>query len=135
MKQLYSIEKEKNKRENRVKDKIATILLIIVSILFVTSLIQTIMKVRKMNKEIASRESQLDSLKKDEDALKKKYEEITSPEYMEKQLRNQLNLAKENEIVLVLPEDEILKKLVPPDDQEVTYDARSNWRKWYELFL
>ncbi len=87
-----------------------------------------------MNKEVASRENQLERLKKEEEELKKKYEEITSSEYMEKQLRNQLNLAKENEIVLVLPSDEVLQKLVPPDEEEVTFDTRPNYRKWIDVF-
>lgn len=87
-----------------------------------------------MNDEVKSRENQLARLKKEEGELKEKYEEITSSEYMEKQLRNNLNLAKDNEIILVLPDDEILKKLVPPDVQEEGYDMRPNWKKWLDVF-
>lgn len=134
MKHLYSIKQEDNKRSNKIKDKVMTLLLLVAFVLFITSLTQTIMKIRKMNKEVASRENQLERLKKEEEELKKKYEEITSSEYMEKQLRNQLNLAKENEIILILPEDEILKKLVPSDIEETAYDIRPNWRKWADIF-
>ncbi len=134
MKDSYSIRKGNNKKADRVKDKIMTLFLVIAVILFITSLMQTSMKIRKMNKEVASRENQLERLKKEEEELKKKYGEITSSDYMEKQLRDQLNLAKENEIILILPEDEILKKLVPPDAEEVAYDMRPNWKKWAEVF-
>lgn len=111
-----------------------TLLLFIAVVLFVVSLVQTSIKIQKMNKEVQSRENQLEKVRKEEEELKLKYEEITSSEYMEKQLRNQLNLAKENEIILVLPEDDVLRKLVPQDTQEEFDDIRPNWRKWMDVF-
>ena len=134
MRHLYSIKQQNNKRIDKIKDKVTTLFLVITFLLFVGSLMQTYRKIQKINKEIASRQNQLESLKKEEEELKKKYEEITSDEYIEKQLRNQLNLAKDNEIVLVLPPDEVLKKLVPPDEEEETFDIRPNWRKWIDVF-
>jgi SMC interacting uncharacterized protein involved in chromosome segregation len=108
--------------------------LLISVIIFISSALQTLGKIKKVNEEVAEKEEKLAELKKKEDELKKKYEEITSDEYMEKQLRNQLNLSKENEIVLVLPPDEILMKLVPPDKVEEQVDLTPNWKKWAELF-
>jgi cell division protein FtsB len=134
MRNTFSFKKNKDARENKVRDKIINLFLLIVVVLFIISLIQTSVKIRRMNDEVKSRENQLARLKKEEGELKEKYEEITSSEYMEKQLRNNLNLAKDNEIILVLPDDEILKKLVPPDVQEEGYDMRPNWKKWLDVF-
>lgn len=73
-------------------------------------------------------------LKQTEEELKQKYAEVTSPDYIEKQLRDRLNLSKENEIVLVLPPDEVLKKFVPPDEAKEKADLTPNWRKWMNIF-
>jgi len=134
MRNTFSFRKNSNTRENKVRDKIVNLFLVIVVFLFIVSLFQTSVKIRRMNDEVKSRENQLARLKNEEEELKEKYKEITSSEYMEKQLRNNLNLAKDNEIILVLPEDEILKKLVPPDTQETSYDMRPNWKKWLDVF-
>jgi cell division protein FtsB len=134
MRNTFSFRKNSNTRENKVRDKIINLFLVIVVFLFTVSLFQTSVKIRRMNDEVKSRENQLARLKNEEEELKEKYKEITSSEYMEKQLRNNLNLAKDNEIILVLPEDEILKKLVPPDTQETSYDMRPNWKKWLDVF-
>ena len=109
-------------------------LLLISIIIFISSAIQTLGKIKKVNEEVAEREEKLSELKKKEEELKEKYEEVTSDEYMEKQLRNQLNLSKENEITLILPPDEILIKLVPPEKVEAQVDLTPNWKKWAELF-
>lgn len=133
MKHSYLSGKDTKKTE-RVKNKMMTVLLIIAVILFIVSLVQTSIKIRKINREVQSRENQLERVRKEEEELKRKYEEITSNEYMERQLRNQLNLAKDNEIILILPEDDVLRKLVPQDIEEKFDDIRPNWRKWADLF-
>ena len=121
-------------RKNKLKDRFLTMLLLISIIIFISSSIQTLGKIKKVNEGVAEREDKLAGLQKKEEELKKKYEEVTSDEYMEKQLRNQLNLSKENEIVLILPPDEILIKLVPPDKAEELIDLTPNWKKWATLF-
>lgn len=133
MKHSYLSGKDTKKTE-RIKNNMMTVLLMIAIILFIMSLVQTSIKIRKINREVKSRENQLEQVRKEEEELKRKYEEIISSEYMEKQLRNQLNLAKDNEIILILPEDDVLRKLVPQDTQEEFDDIRPNWRKWADVF-
>jgi len=101
--------------------------------LFISSLSQTSKKIQKVNLEVAFREEELKKLKEEQDELKIKLEEITSQEYIERQLRNELGLTKENEIVLVLPPDEILIKLLPVVEEEVV-EIKPNWQKWATLF-
>ncbi len=134
MRNMFTFRKSTDTRETKAKNKIINLFLVIIVFLFIVSLLQTSAKIRKMNDEVRSRENQLKRLKEEGEELKSKYEEISSNEYMEKQLRNQLNLAKDNEIILVIPDDEILKQLVPPDTQENSYDMRPNWKKWLDVF-
>ena len=123
-----------NSKSEKIKKKLFNALLLFSLILFVASAIQTNGKIKKINKEVEDREDKLAELKKEEEQMQKKYDEVTSQEYMEKQLRNQLNLSKENEIILVLPEDEILKKLVPKDEVEDQIAITPNYIKWAKLF-
>ena len=51
-----------------------TLFLLITLFLFIGSLIQTSVKVRKINKEVANRRNQLERLKNEEEELKKKLE-------------------------------------------------------------
>lgn len=67
--------------------------------------------------------------------LEARLKEAQSEEYIEKQLRDKLGLAKKGEIVIVLPETKILEELAPrlPEEEEKLPDP--TWRKWLKLFL
>ena len=121
-------------RKDKYKERFLTFLLLISIIIFISSAFQTLGKIKKVNEGVSEREEKLTELKNKEEELRKKYEEITSDEYMEKQLRNQLDLSKDNEIVLVLPPDEVLKKLVPRTQVEEKMDLTPNWKKWAKIF-
>ena len=118
----------------KLKDRLLTVFLLFAAFLFVASVINTSKKIKLVNKEVESRQEQLTKLRDEESALKEKLDEIISEEYFEKQIRNQLNLSKENEIVLILPDDETLRKLVPNDVSEEASFPVPNWRKWIQLF-
>jgi len=134
MRHTYPRKQEGKNTGITFKDKLLTILLLITFVLFVGSLSQTYIKIKKIKKEVQSRQHELAELKQTEEELKQKYAEVTSPDYIEKQLRDRLNLSKENEIVLVLPPDEVLKKFVPPDEAKEKADLTPNWRKWMNIF-
>jgi len=133
MRHNYRFNQGGKKGVSKAQNRIVTLLLIIFFMLFISSLSQTSKKIQKVNLEVAFREEELKKLKEEQDELKIKLEEITSQEYIERQLRNELGLTKENEIVLVLPPDEILIKLLPVVEEEVV-EIKPNWQKWATLF-
>lgn len=126
--------KTENLKELKLKDRLLTIFLLFAVFFFIASVINTSKKIKLVNKEVESREQQRAKLKEEEKDLQEKLDEITSEEYFEKQVRNQLNLSKENEIVLILPDDETLRKLVPKDVEEEASAPVPNWKKWADLF-
>ena len=133
MRHNYSLNQGGKKGVSKAQNRIVTLLLIIFFMLFISSLSQTSKKIQKVNLEVTLREEELKKLKEEQSELKIKLEEITSQEYIEKQLRNELGLTKENEIVLVLPPDDILIKLLPVVEEEVL-EIKPNWQKWAEVF-
>ena len=79
--------------------------------------------------------TKLEKIDEENKKLAEQAELIQSEEFMEKQLRDNLGLAKEGEIVLVLPEADILRKLAPVVPKDEEEPLKPNWRKWMDLFI
>lgn len=78
----------------------------------------------------------LEEAKTKQNALKEQLEAITSDLYREKVARDQLGLAKPGEIVIMLPNEEILRRLSPRlVDSESLKPPEPNWKKWAKLFF
>lgn len=91
-------------------------------------------RIRNGDEIIKKNETRLNQINEENRKLEEKLELYQSEEYMEKQLRDKLGLAKEGEIVLVLPDQEILRKLSPIVPEEEEIKPKQNWQKWLDLF-
>lgn len=87
---------------------------------------------KKRIEEAKSRVQELESQKKD---LERKLAETQSQEFVERQLRDKLNLAKSGEIVVILPSEDEVRKLAPNIPEEKEDSPLPNWEKWTKLFL
>jgi len=63
--------------------------------------------------------------------LKKRYEEVRTEEHRERLIRDQLNMQKEGEVIVVLPKSMDLE--VEPKDELV--EDIPNWKKWVDLLM
>jgi len=107
------------------KDKLhkyLSYLLIFISILLMVSLVRNIVKINNVK------------IREENEELEAKLEILRSDEYQEKQLRDKLGLAKEGELIVVLPEDEVLRNLAPKHVEEEETLPDPNWKKWAHLF-
>ena len=104
-------------------------------VMLIFSLLGDIKRVRKAEKLISERQNNLEKLENEQEELKVRLEEVQSEEYIEKQIRDNLNLAKEGEIVVVLPPDDVLRKLAPKIEEEEVTLPDPNWKKWLQLFI
>lgn len=121
----------------RLKEKLKTYsnyLLIFIFLLMLTSLIRNILRVVESNKRIGKIQDRVEKLKKENEELEEKLAVIKSEEYIEKQLRDKLGLAKEGEIVIVLPDEKILETLAPSLEEEEETLPDPNWKRWLEMF-
>ena len=89
----------------------------------------------KSNQEVSKAQKKVEDLKNEEVRLQENLDRVKSNEYIEKELRDKLGLAKEGEIVLVLPDEETLKKYAPDLDEEEEILPDPNWKKWLKLFF
>lgn len=111
-------------------------LLLLLIVILTVSLFRNIIYVGKANSRINEAEQKLDELKIENAELQADLEKIKSRPYLEKQIRDKLNLVDKNEIVLVLPEDEILKQFSPRRPRQIEeFLPPPNWKAWLELFI
>lgn len=66
--------------------------------------------------------------------LKNQLKEVASKEYIEKQARDKLGLAKEGEVVVVIPEEKI-KQVLGLSKDEKNEEKLPNWLGWLRLFF
>jgi len=109
-------------------------LFVVFFVLLTLSLARNVVRILKAGQKVEQAEERVEKLKKENEELKKRLETVGSEEYIEKQLRDNLGLAKEEEIIIVLPDEATLRALAPrtQNEQEVLPDA--NWKKWMKLF-
>ena len=121
----------------KLKEKLkvySNYLLIFLFLLMFVSLIRNILRVVESNKRIEKAQDQVERLKKENEELEEKLAVTRSEGYIEKQLRDKLGLAKEGEIVIVLPDEKILETLAPSLEEEEETLPDPNWKKWLKLF-
>jgi cell division protein FtsB len=121
-----------------LKEKIVNIIGIVLPlILFVFllgSLVQNVKGYKKADTLIEKTREKLEKARLEEKDFQDKLAMTQSDAYLEAQLRNKLGLAKEGEIVLVLPPAEELKKLSPQIEAETEAKPKPNYQKWLDLF-
>jgi len=121
----------------KLKEKLkvySNYLLIFLFLLMFVSLIRNILRVVESNKRIEKAQGRVEKLKKENEELEKNLAITKSGEFIERQLRDKLGLAKEGEIVIVLPDEKILETLAPSLEEEEETLPDPNWKKWLKLF-
>ena len=107
---------------------------IVIFLILTSSLIKSLKRINEGRALVRRNEAKLEKIRKENEKLEEQLKIIQSDEFVEKQLRNKLGLVKEGEIVVVLPEADIVKKLSPIIPEEEEAKPRPNWQKWIELF-
>lgn len=106
-----------------------------IAVLLTFSLFGSISKIREVNTKIEKESQILEELKKDNEALQKEVQKTQTEEFIEKQLRDKLGMAREGEIVVVLPDAETVKKFAPLLEKDEDLPPDPNWKKWLKLFF
>ncbi len=99
------------------------------------SLIRNIAKVQEAKERLKEKEAYIEEIRKENEKLSQRVEIFKSEEFVEGQLRDKLGLAKEGETIIVLPDEETIKKLAPRDEKEEEILPDPNWKKWFKLFF
>jgi len=114
--------------------KLSSFFLVILFLAITLSLYRSISRTGTVNLGIDEAQERVDKLKEENQRLEGRLKGVRNIEFVEKQLRDKLGLAKEGEIVIVLPEDDVLRKLAPKIEEEEEVLPDPNWKKWAKLF-
>ena len=77
-------------------------------------------------------EEKIEGLKMKNQESKERLEYVKSEEFVEKEARDRLNMAKEDEVIVVLPEGFKTPKL---QDSKTPDEDWPNWKRWLKLFF
>lgn len=113
------------------KTPLFLILAVIGAILY--SLGSQIYNALQAGKRLDETVSQLTHLQKRNLELKKKLVEVGKPEFIEKLARDKLNLARPNETVVIIPEEQLNKVLSFYNKDKMV--KLPNWLGWFKLFF
>lgn len=109
--------------------------LIFVIIVLALSLFRNFKRIGDANNEVLNAQKRVEKKEEENRKLEENLEKMRSEAFIEKQLRDTLGLAKEGEIIVILPEDEIVRKFAPKIEKEEDVLPDPNWKKWLLLFL
>ncbi|HKC05059.1 MAG TPA: septum formation initiator family protein [Patescibacteria group bacterium] len=104
-------------------------------LLLALSTLRSINSASRVRAQIKAEAEKVAKMERDNIELQNKVAMSQGEDFMEREIRNKLGLVKNGEVIVVLPDAEILKQLAPiePQDQESLPDP--NWKRWLNLFI
>ncbi len=109
--------------------------LLLTALFLAFSVVRNVFKILKAGERIRQEREKVEELRLENEGLKEEVKLVQGQEFLEKQARDKLGLAKEGEIVLVLPEKETLKLFILETKEEKETLPDPNWKKWLKLFF
>ncbi len=85
--------------------------------------------------QIKEARERVEELEREQAQLLELKEKVESPEFVEKEAREKLGLAKPGEVVVVLPSEDILRRLAPKIEEEEFVEALPIWKRWARMFF
>lgn len=105
---------------------------IIFEIILIISLVQGIGKSRRARERVDSLVAVRNELGEERRELLKRLEYVQGEDYLERIAREELGLAKEGEVVVIMPE--IDGRVGVEGELGDQIEEKANWRKWLDVF-
>jgi len=113
-----------------MKNRLIGFISIILGLYLIVTSGRSIVELWQRSKRAGEAEKSLAELKKQNNMLKNKLKTVQDNDFIEKVAREDLNLVKPGESVIILPEDlQKEKPTIPPPK------PLANWQKWYKLLF
>jgi len=109
--------------------------LFILSFFLIFSLFRGINRLVRVEKRITQIKEKLEKIKEENQELKEIKSDHQTEAFFEEQVRNKLQMAKGDEVILILPEQLTEAKQASLATELKQEAAKANWQKWLELFL
>ena len=110
------------------KRKFLNFIITVLGIILIANLVRSIAGLWQKGEIIKDYEKRLLDAQGRNEEIKKNLARLQSPEYIEKQAREKLNLGKEKEYVVILP-------AITPSPSPPLAENLPNWQRWLRLFF
>lgn len=114
-------------------NKVLSATIIILTIIIIFGLSRQIINALQISSRLDRSTDTLSILQEENRSLKKRLERVNTVDFIEEEARNKLNLAKEGEEVVIIPQEEIEELVQSYRPHEPLKEP--NWLKWIKLFL
>ena len=118
--------------------KLKNIAYVLILFFLIYSLVGNLRLYLKAQKNLKDAQTELESESLKNKELHDKLLEVGKLSYVERVARDTLGLAHKNEVVFVLPPEEVLKKLSPrlaTQNTAIKLPQIPHWQEWLKLFL
>lgn len=124
----------RNKHSLLLRNKLITGILLIFGLYLIVSFSRDIFNLFQKGKEVEKEQLKLEELQIKNEELKRQLGYVKSAEFLEKEAREKLGLAREGEVVVILPEN--LEELISGNQSQISVNQEiPNWKKWWNLFF
>lgn len=117
-----------------MRRKVITFIILIVGISLIVNLSRDIARLLRSGKQVEKAQRKVEELKREHEELVKRKEYLQSPEFIEEEARNKLNMSREGETIVILPPN--VEELVGFLEEETGEEEQlPNWKRWWKLFF
>lgn len=121
-----------------MKNYFLRLFIFILGIFLIINLTRSLINLWQKTSLISQEEERLAKVKLENEELKQQLAQIQTPEYIEQQAREKLGLAREGEIVIILPPSpysQSEKNQLPPKENLKEKEEKPIWQQWLNLLL
>lgn len=113
--------------------KIATL---VVALLVAISITRSVVRIISAQKQVEDARQELAEEVKKQQSLERQLADMQGLQFKEKEARDKLGLAKPNEVVIIMPDEDVLRRLSPRVQKGEPEELPSpNWERWLKLFF
>ncbi|MBI2268618.1 MAG: septum formation initiator family protein [Candidatus Blackburnbacteria bacterium] len=111
-------------------------ILIVLVVLATISAVHSTTQLWGKGNAIEEAKKRLAEAEREQQVLLEAKKSINSPGFVEREAREKLGLARPDETIVVLPSEDVLKKLAPREDSEELFlEILPIWRRWLAFFV
>ena len=117
-----------------MRKKLSTLAILIIGVSLIVNLSRDILRLLRAGEQVKMTEEKVRELEKEHEALVEKKEYFQSQEFIEEEARNKLNLAREEETIVILPPNvEAMSQWMKQEGKKE--EDLPNWQRWWKLFF
>lgn len=109
--------------------KVIAIVIILALFVIIRNIVVSITSLSRSNRELVELKNNLITSKRENQLLKERLKYVKTDTFVEEEARNKLNLARENEYIVVVPAEK-----TDSQTKQVAVNYDPNWKKWWDLF-